>query len=208
MRAPRSKVNTVAYGAWVTGDHMTQRSATESRLDRDAWLERSLEVLRDEGIVGVRVERLARDLGVTKGSFYWHFDGREDLFASLLEFWAQQYNDVVVNEPSFMNDDPATALLDVMIMVRAQGLDRYELAMRSWADHDERARTAVREVYRKRRSFIRSFFKRLGFDTSDAEIRTRLLLCCLSWEPNMYLDESKSRRLDVLKQQHQLLVQK
>lgn len=130
---------------------MTQRSVAESRLDRDAWLERSLEVLRDEGIVGVRVERLARDLGVTKGIFYWHFDDRDDLFASLLGFWTQHYNDVIVHEPSFANDDPARALLDVMVMVRDHDLGRYELAMRSWTDHDERARNAVHKVYRKRR---------------------------------------------------------
>ena len=135
----------------VTGDLMTQRSVAESRLDRDAWLERSLEVLRDEGIFGVCVERLARDFGETKGSFYRHFDDRDDLFASLLGFWPQQYSEVVVHETSFANDDPARALLDVMVMVRDHDLGRYELAMRSWADHDERARNAVHEVYRKGR---------------------------------------------------------
>ena len=58
---------------------------SERQLNRNAWLEQALHVLREEGIQGVRIERLARDLGVTKGSFYWHFDNLDDLRQSILE---------------------------------------------------------------------------------------------------------------------------
>lgn len=184
------------------------KSTTEPQLSRDAWLVKALEVLRDEGIQGVRIERLARDLGVTKGSFYWHFTDRDDLFTSLLEFWSNQYNDIVTKNPQFLEGDPSKGLLAAMTRVREEDLDRFELAMRTWADHDPRVSKTVRTVYAQRTAFIRSFFDRLGFRGLDAEIRTRLVLCYLSWEPNMFIDEPETRRLALLKKQHALLTRK
>lgn len=187
---------------------MANKPSNEQRLSRIAWLQQALEVLRDEGIQGVRVERLARDLDATKGSFYWHFTDRDDLFTGLMEYWSQQYNDVIMKNPQFLDGDPAAGMLAAMTKVREEGLDQYELAMRAWADHDPQVSVVVRKVYRQRTKFTRSFFDRLGFRGLDAEIRTRLALCYLSWEPNMYTDESDSRRLTLLKSLHKVLTTK
>ncbi|MDC0936945.1 TetR/AcrR family transcriptional regulator [Pirellulales bacterium] len=184
---------------------MTIRTKAEPRLNPEAWLGRALEVLREEGIQGVRVERVARDLGVTKGSFYWHFKDRPDLHRSILRYWTEQYNDVVVENREFLDTEPAKGLLAAITRVREEGLDKYELAMRAWADHDSEADEVVRAAYEKRSAFVRGFFTRLGFRGLDAEVRTRLTLCYLSWEPNMYPDESEARRLNLLKFQHNLL---
>ncbi len=187
---------------------MAGKTASEPKLSRDQWLEHALDVLRDEGITGVRVERLARDLGVTKGSFYWHFSDRADLFTNLLSYWTQQYNDVVTRNSQFTEAEPAAGMLAAMIKVREEGLDQYELAMRAWADHDPQVRKTVRMVYGQRTAFIRGFFVRLGFRGADAEIRTRLVLSYLSWEPNMFSDDTKAQRLSLLKRQHELLTKK
>lgn len=178
---------------------------TSQQPSRDEWLQQSLEVLRDEGIQGVRIERLARDLGVTKGSFYWHFEDRDDLRRSILDYWVKQYNDVIVENREFLEAEPAEGLLAAIKRVREEGLHKYELAMRAWAEHDSNADRAVRAVYQERTTFVRAFFTRPGFRGPDAEIRTRLTLCYLSWEPNMYPDDSDSRRLELLKFQHELL---
>ena len=187
---------------------MASDPASEPRLSRDAWLRRALEVLRDEGVQGVRIERLARDLGVTKGSFYWHFKDRGDLRRSMLDYWTEKYNDVIVQHPEYQDAEPAAGLLAAVRRVRAEGLDHYELAMRAWAAHDEEAAAAVRAAYEKRTTFVRGFFTRLGFRGLAAEIRTRLALCYLSWEPSMYPDEPESRRLQLLDLQHELLTGK
>jgi len=64
------------------------RSISDSaRLDAAAWTKVALEVLAEQGIHGVRVEALAKRLGVTKGSFYWHFKDRGALFDATLEEW-------------------------------------------------------------------------------------------------------------------------
>ena len=67
------------------------------------------------------------------------------------------------------------------------------------------SRFAVRAIYEKRTKFVRSFFTKLGFRGLDAEIRTRSILCYLSWEPNMYSDETQARQLRLLKLHHELL---
>jgi AcrR family transcriptional regulator len=184
---------------------VTRRRAARDQLNQEAWLERALEVLRDEGIQGVRVERLARDLGVTKGSFYWHFSDREELFRGILDYWSKLYNDVIIDNPEFSKDPPSEGLLSAVTKVRHDGLDKYEMAIRAWASHDAEVDRVVREVYARRKKFVKGLFLKIGFSTTEAEVRTRLMLCYLSWEPNMYPDESAAKRLQLLKLQHALL---
>lgn len=191
-----------------TGEFLTKKASKNSQLSRDAWLHQALEVLRTEGIQGVRIERLARDLNVTKGSFYWHFQDRDDLLQSMLDFWYDQYTKNIVENRSYLEDDPARGLLAALSKVREEGLDKYELAMRAWADLDPQVHKAVRAVYKKRIKFVCSFYDKLGFEGIDAEVRTRLTLCYMSWEPNMYPQDSKAHRLALLKHQLDLLTKK
>jgi AcrR family transcriptional regulator len=65
------------------------RQAPAPRFDREAWLEAALEVLARQGQAKLRVETLARQLGVTKGSFYHHFKNREAFLKALLAYWAE-----------------------------------------------------------------------------------------------------------------------
>ncbi len=60
-----------------------------TRVGRDEWTRAALEVIAAEGVAGVKVEALARGLGITKGSFYWHFRDRMDLIEVALELWYQ-----------------------------------------------------------------------------------------------------------------------
>ena len=156
----------------------------------------------------MRVERLARELGVTKGSFYWHFTDRADLLNRMLEFWSQKYTDVIVENPEFLEGDPGEGLLAVLVRVRKEKLEEFELALRSWARLDPNVDKTVREVYRKRTDFVRGFFKRLGFRGMEVEIRARLALCYLAWERSMYDEDSEASRLKMLKLQHALLIKR
>ena len=187
---------------------MAVKSTVETRLNRDGWLQHALEVLRDEGIQGVRIGRMARDLGVTKGSFYWHFKDLHDLHQSMLEHWAEKYSDVVSENREYFNRDAIGGLLAAMSRVREDRLDAFEVAMRSWADHDPVADAVVRAVYERRTKFVRSFFTRLGFNGADADVRTHTTLCYMSWEPAMYATDSDRRRLNLLKLHLELVTRK
>ena len=60
-----------------------------TQLSRKDWLDEALRALETEGIGGVRILRLATRLGVTRGSFYWHFENRDELLHALLEHWVE-----------------------------------------------------------------------------------------------------------------------
>jgi AcrR family transcriptional regulator len=55
------------------------KASARATLDRDEWIEAAIDLLAEEGVQGMRVEVLAKNFGVTKGSFYWHFKDRQDL---------------------------------------------------------------------------------------------------------------------------------
>ena len=183
-------------------------SKSDSKLNRDSWLRHALEIFRDEGIQSVTIKRLAADLGVTKGSFYWHFRDLADLHQCLLDYWLWNYNESLHATRKYLEGDPSDGLLAAMMKVREAGLDKYELALRAWAEQEPRVKKVVMKAYRSRIEFVSSFFRRLGFKGKDVEIRTRLLLCYMSWEPNLVPREPKKRRIDMLKLQHELLTRK
>jgi AcrR family transcriptional regulator len=58
-----------------------------TRVGKDEWLRGAIDLIAEEGVGGLKVEPLARRLGITKGSFYWHFDDRADLIARALDLW-------------------------------------------------------------------------------------------------------------------------
>ena len=63
------------------------RSTRHSRLSADDWAQAALDLIAEQGVGAVAVEPLARRLGVTKGSFYWHFPSRDALLQAALERW-------------------------------------------------------------------------------------------------------------------------
>jgi AcrR family transcriptional regulator len=73
-------------------------------LSRADWTEAGLEALAREGLQGVAIDPLARRLGATKGSFYWHFGGRDDLVGAVLERWEQRDTAEVVARMEAIED--------------------------------------------------------------------------------------------------------
>ncbi|HXD37565.1 MAG TPA: helix-turn-helix domain-containing protein, partial [Rhodanobacter sp.] len=60
-----------------------------NRLSAEDWELAALQLIAEQGVGALAVEALARRLGVTKGSFYWHFRTREALLQAALERWEQ-----------------------------------------------------------------------------------------------------------------------
>ena len=181
------------------------RGRAKKMLSRKAWFDQALRILQAEGIAGVRVERLARDLGVTKGSFYWHFVDRAELLGSLLEYWTAEFTGVIVDNPEFQGGDPTKRLYRVMEAIDDRNLAGYDLAMRAWADHDPLAAAAVRKVDRVRLKFIRGIFAEIGFSGDELEMRTRTLVVYYSWQQTVNQSMSRADRRSLRKLQHKML---
>ena len=172
------------------------------------WLESALSLLEKEGIDGVKVDRLAKDLGIARSGFYWHFRDRNDLHNHLLEYWAHEFTDIVVNNPEIQQGKPRERLLKVMKMVKESGLNSHDAAVLTWADKSPRARKVFDQVYDRRCRFLESIFSELGFKGDDLQTRARMFVCYVSWENRLFPGASKRKRLRWLENQIDLLARK
>lgn len=147
---------------------------TRTRLDRDAWLAEALEVMRERGIDQVKIEPLAERLGVTKGSFYWHFADRDDLLRSLPEYWARNQTEPVLAHAEAVSGGPLQKMRAVLEFLAREDPDRYDNAMRAWAQFDPDVASAVAGIDAKRMAYAASLFEQAGLDPDEAAFRARL----------------------------------
>lgn len=159
---------------------MTQAAVARetAALSRQAWTDAATEVLVDHGIDHVRVDVLSRQLGVTRGSFYWHFRDREDLLRSVLQGWSESSTEQLTKRLEQSRTDPLLQLRDVLSLPfrgrAARRAARIELALRAWARRDDLARAAVDQSDALRIGYIAQVFSSLGFGVGEA--RTRAFL--------------------------------
>src|SRR5262245_48755844 len=149
------------------------------------WLGAGLEALRKGGVAGVRVERVAAALGITKGSFYWHFRDRGELLEALLEFWSSEMTDAEFERIQALRGGLARRLLALAEDVLEKGMGRYDPAIRAWARADRKVAAEVGRVDRRRVRALTAFFLEDGFGAGEARTRARLFYTFLLGEPQV-----------------------
>ena len=175
------------------------------RLNPHDWVVASLDLLVHEGIGAVTVDRLATNLGVTRGSFYHHFSDRDELLDALLQHWADELTYKVRAEVSALELDPEATLLVLARTVRSRRAAEYDAPFRAWALHDERARSVLRVVDQARLDFIRSQFEQLGFAGASLEARARMFLYYEIAAPAFFLDRDETQSREWLAERHRIL---
>ena len=174
------------------------------RLHREDWLQHALETLRREGVTGLRVEPLARSLGVTTGSFYWHFKDRNELLTRVLEHWRDRMTAAVAKRMG-SSEAPKEQLRCLLIEITREERNRYETAMRNWASFDVAARKAVRTVDECRMAYVIGLFLQMGCPREQAELRSRMLVCYQVGEAGFSIRESMEQRLHQAELRFELL---
>lgn len=151
---------------------------TERRLERGDWVELALETLAQESVEAVLIVPLAKKLGVTKGSFYWHFKSREELLRAALDLWRTRATKRVIEFVEAKSDDPETRLRQLFkIAVESKYKmpgGQIEIAVRDWARQDPIARKVVARVDNERLAYVAALYRALGFDDMDAKTRALL----------------------------------
>ena len=154
-------------------------SAAKAVLTPEDWVRAATQVLVDHGIDHVRVDVLAGELNVTRGSFYWHFRDREDLLRRVLQAWREVSTVQLTKRLEVARSDPRELLADVITLpfrgraaVRAA---RIELAIRAWARRDPMAQQALDEADSSRLGYHETLFRALGFAPDEAAHRAFLL---------------------------------
>jgi AcrR family transcriptional regulator len=147
---------------------------TRTRLSRRAWVQASLDAIAEGGLAAVAVVPLAKQLGATKGSFYWHFANRGALVEAALADWEQSHTAAVIAEIEASSDDPLQQLRLLFRRVTALAArDRIELALLATADHPT-VQPVLDRVTRRRIDFTAHLFQRLGFSRAQANRRALL----------------------------------
>jgi AcrR family transcriptional regulator len=148
----------------------------EPKFTAQDWVEVAKRVLVEEGIGGVRVDRLATRLGVTRGGFYHNFASRDELLERLLAAWEVDCRFLPPEQPG--NSPPeAVAWLDRTVdrLIEEDGYDpHFDMAVREWARSDQRAAWAVERRDRNRLARLQRFFAILGYGPDEAVMRARV----------------------------------
>ena len=175
-----------------------------TRTPRSAWIDQGLRALAAGGLDAVRIEPLARQLGVTKGGFYWHFEDRGALLDEMIETWERVSVDEVIERVEGEGGD-ARAKLRRLSAIAFSGNEvlridplRTDLAVRDWARRDTAVADRLRRVDNRRMDYMRSLFGAFCPDEDDVE--ARCMLAFSLWIGNHFIaaDHGARSRADVL----------
>lgn len=155
-----------------------RKPAAKEALDRAAWIAGALNIVASDGIDGLRVESLAKKLGVTKGSFYWHFKDRRDLIDAVLDDWrAGRIRDIRKQTAAEPGGELAALrhTIDVYAAAKNRKGISIEAAIRLWARQDATGLAVVEEVDAERVECTRRLFAALGLPPAETAARSALL---------------------------------
>jgi len=139
----------------------------------ETWVNLAKRALVEDGINGVKVDRLAQRLGVTRGGFYKHFTDRGNLLERLLELWEKE-NIFALPLPTLKTPQQARDAFNQLNdrLIEEDGFNpEFDLAVRDWARHDRRAAWALQRVDAKRIDLLRQLFLTIGCDEEEAALR-------------------------------------
>jgi len=178
----------------------------KKHFDRNVWLRKALDVLFSHGISQVKVEILARELSVTKGSFYWHFKNREELLNGMVDWWRE-------NQLAFIENIGQQELTDAKSLIKAvinftQHTDdsSHDVAMREFARFNDYAAKAVVEVDQLRLDYLTTLFQAANFDAAESSLRARALYFYQVGEYTTSLHLDPAVRDDLAERRFKLLI--
>jgi AcrR family transcriptional regulator len=155
-------VNTVLYGADMA-----------ERLTAQGWIDFALTTLAREGFDAIKADILARKLGVSRGSFYWHFAELGTFHARVIEHWRQLATEAIIAD--LERYDSREQRLEALLR-RGFGHDGLlEVRMRAWAGNNADAARVVGDIDRRRRSYIERLLVDAGIAPAAAATRAQLL---------------------------------
>ncbi len=149
--------------------------SAKQTLHRDQWLKQALDVLFSSGISSVKVETLARELDVTKGSFYWHFENRDELLHHMVDWWRDNQITFIDSLDVQHISDAPNLIKSVIDFTDHTDDSRHDVAMREFARFDDYAAAAVAEVDRRRLEYLSALFRAAKFDHAESLLRAQAL---------------------------------
>ena len=143
------------------------------QLSAKDWLDQGLKTLAKDGFTALKAEPLAKALGVSRGSFYWHFADIAAYHAAILARWHEvAAEQIIANVEAASKDENPLALLLRRVFSERLMLER---AVRTWASVDPAARAAVQAIDRRRLGYVESLLAQAGLSAEGARTRAQIL---------------------------------
>jgi AcrR family transcriptional regulator len=143
------------------------------RLAAQDWIDFGLKTLAHKGFEALKADVLARGLGVSRGSFYWHFTDLGAFHARVIEHWKQVATEAIIAdiERYELHEERLNALLRHAFGHGAA----LEIRMRAWAESNPAAAHALDDIDNRRRGYIERLLLEAGIAPALAATRTRVL---------------------------------
>src|SRR3954462_7227237 len=189
--------------------HRSQSMPPPTRTPPSRWIEEGLRALAAGGPDAVRIEALARALGVTKGGFYNHFDDRPALLDEMLDSWERLVIDQVIARVEADSGDARSKLRRLFALgsTPAGELMSIELAIRDWARRDKAVARRLKRIDSRRMDYLRSQFADFCADEDEVEMRCLIVLSLFIGVPSLATDHGARRRIDLHRQALEGLVE-
>jgi AcrR family transcriptional regulator len=170
-----------------------------ARTPRGRWVEEGLRALADGGPDAVRIEALAKRLGVTKGGFYGYFADRDTLLEAMLDTWERESTDDVIEQVEREGGDPRSkAQRAGRLTFSDDRLLPIDLAVRDWARRDEAVAERLRRVDNRRMDLLREMFGTFCSDPDEVEARSLIAFCVAIGHHSLAADHRGRTRTEVL----------
>ncbi|MFI6602435.1 TetR/AcrR family transcriptional regulator [Nonomuraea sp. NPDC050536] len=179
------------------------------RTPRDKWIEQGLLALAAGGPDAVRIETLARALGVTKGGFYGYFADRNELLEAMLDSWERESTQDVRERVEHEGGDARTKIQRAgQLTFSGDHLLPIDLAVRDWARRDEAVAARLRRVDNRRMEYARELFAAFCSDPDEVEARSLLAFCLRIGEHFLAADHGERTRAEVRARAADLLLKR
>jgi AcrR family transcriptional regulator len=172
--------------------------APPTRTPRAAWIEAGAAALAGGGPDAVRIEPLAKSLGVTRGGFYGHFKDRDALLVAILDTWERAATDEVQEQVERRGGDARTKIRRAGALTFSKRLLPLELAIRDWSRRDPAVAERLRGVDNRRMEYLRSLFGTLCADPDEVEARCVLGFSLAIGNHFMAADHGPRTRADAI----------
>ncbi|WP_447592117.1 TetR/AcrR family transcriptional regulator [Aquipseudomonas campi] len=174
--------------------------SSRTNLTREDWIQAAQSVLVKSGVDAVRVDTLAKELKITRGSFYYHFKSRGELLEGILGNWRARATEDVIHHLRNAQTSPQQQLQRLLELPfhgqTAREAAAIELGIRAWARRDKQARQAIDEVDRHRLSYIESLLMQGHMDESEARDRAYLIYAYQISLSLLHSDDTAQERLE------------
>jgi AcrR family transcriptional regulator len=192
---------------------------TES-VGKESWIEAGFTELARSGVEGVRVEVLAKNLGVTKGGFYRRFRDRAALLEAMLQSWRERRIAAIEKQTS-LDGTSARERLKALIALYSERMNTegkntagknttglgIELAIRQWARSDELAAAAVAGVDAARLKNVGQLYRATGLQAEEADAQAFLFYCFIFGQSLLFLERGPRKRAQLVAKSAEKLIE-